>query len=430
MTLPVAAKFLLRDVADRARKIATPTQTPTNMRIVPAGTALAHPLSQHGALPISPLVAAVLATCVVLALSLRNPKHQQLPHARGERFASWTTDLTLPKILTRSLSLALVVLAVAAGRAGSPDELDNLAPALVVGVAWPLLVLASALLGPIWRWLDPWDFVARLQSDEVDGGAGSVGPAVVVAFVWAWYLNAYGSTLEPRSVGATLGLYSIVTVAGCLAFGRAPWLSRAEAFGLFLTWTARSRRRGLLAWRPPRFAELVLGVVAGGLLFGALRASELWGERNVASGAELYALAGVTTSCALCALLLSVLERSSSRRGAPGTVAAGVVPVIAAFAVASALGNNRLFTSLQLLPGLMGDPFGRGWNLFGEAAVGLNPSPLGATGLAVVQVVVLLVGFAAGSSVVSRRADPGGRYPAIIALSLLAAATTIAVTTA
>jgi len=406
-------------------------QTPTNMRIVPAGTTLAHPLSQHGALPISPLVAAVLATCVVLGLALRSPKRQQLPHDGAERFASWATDLTLPKILTRSLTLALVVLAVAAGRVGSPDELDNLAPALVVGVAWPLLLLASALLGPIWRWLDPWDFVARLQPSEgIDSAAGSVGPAVVGAFVWAWYLNAYGSTLEPRSVGAALGLYTIVTVAGCLAFGRALWLSRAEALGLLLTWTAHSRRRGLLTWRPPRFAELVLGVVAGGLLFGALRASELWGERNVASRAELYALAGLTTSCALWALLLSRLERSSSRRGAPGTVAAGVVPVIAAFTVASALANNRLFTSLQLLPGLMGDPFGEGWNLFGEAAIGLHPSPLGATGLAVVQVVVLLLGFVAGSSVVSRRAAPDGRYPAIIALSLLAAATTIAVTTA
>jgi hypothetical protein len=408
-----------------------PDTTPTNMRIVPPGTALAHPLSQHGALPISPLVAAVLATCVVLALSLRSPKRQQLPHEGAERFASWATDLTLPQILTRSLTLALVVLAVAAGRTGSPDELDNLAPALVVGVAWPLLVLASALFGPIWRWLDPWDFVARLQSsDEVDAPTGSVGPAVVAAFLWAWYLNAYGSTLEPRSVGAALGLYTVVTIAGCLAFGRALWLSRAEAFGLFLTWTARSRRRGLLVWRPPRFAELVLGIVAGGLLFGALRASELWGERNVGSDAELYALAGVTASCALWALLLSVLERSSSRRGAPGTVAAAVVPVIAAFAVASALASNRLFTSLQLLPGLLGDPFGQGWNLFGEAAIGLHPSPLGTTGLAVVQVVVLLMGLVAGASVASRRAGPGGRYPTIIALSLLTVTTTIAVTTA
>lgn len=197
-----------------------------------------------------------------------------------------------------------------------------------------------------------------------------------------------------------------------------------------MTWTARSPRRGLLAWHPPRFAELVLGVVAGGLLFGSLRASELWGERNVGSGAELYALAGVTASCAVWALLLSLLERSSSRRGAPGTVTAGVIPVIAAFTVASALASNRLFTSLQLLPGLLGDPFGQGWNLLGEAAIGLHPSPLGATGLAVVQVVVLLTGFVAGSSVVSRRAGPGGRHPTIIALSLLAVTTTIAVTTA
>jgi hypothetical protein len=47
-----------------------------------------------------------------------------------------------------------------------------------------------------------------------------------------------------------------------------------------------------------------------------------------------------------------------------------------------------------------------------------------------VQVVVLLMGLVAGASVASRRASPGGRYPTIIALSLLAVTTTIAVTTA
>jgi hypothetical protein len=96
-----------------------------------------------------------------------------------------------------------------------------------------------------------------------------------------------------------------------------------------------------------------------------------------------------------------------------------------------ALASNRLFTSLQLLPRPGGGPIRTGPEpSLGEAAIGLHPSPLGATGLAVEQVVVLLTGLVAGASVVSRRAGPGGRHPTIIALSLLAVTTTIAVTTA
>ena len=396
---------------------------------------LAHPLEQHGALPLSPVAVTALAVCLVavIAVSLR-PRHGPVADQeedQEEETASWAGRLGPAQAGTRVVALLLLVLAIAAGRLGSIDELENLAPALVVGAAWPLLLLASALIGPIWRWLDPWDTVARLGGvDSPDPEAGRPGVlwALPAVGAWAWYLSAYPFPLAPRAVGTMLGLYSIVTVAGCFAVGRGVWLAHAEPLGLLLSWTARVPRRRLVSWRPPRGAEVVLGALAGGLLFGSLRASELWGALNVVPEAAQYSALGVAASCVVGGALLWSLERWSSRAGAPpGTVAAASVPATVAIALALALGRNRLFTSLQLLPGLFGDPFGLGWDLFGPAVDGLDPAPLGVTGLALTQLAALLVGHAAGAAALARRAAKPNRLPALLALFLLLVPSSIAI---
>ena len=108
-------------------------------------------------------------------------------------------------------------------------------------------------------------------------------------------------------------------------------------------------------------------------------------------------------------------------------MAAASVPATVAIALALALGRNRLFTSLQLLPGLFGDPFGLGWDLFGPAVDGLDPAPLGVTGLALTQLAALLVGHAAGAAALARRAAKPNRLPALLALFLLLVPSSIAI---
>jgi hypothetical protein len=68
--------------------------------------------------------------------------------------------------------------------------------------------------------------------------------------------------------------------------------------------------------------------------------------------------------------------------------------------------RNRFTTSLQLLPGLLGNPFGRGWDLLGEAGRGLDPAPFGDTGLVVLQLAVLAAGAMTGVVAVSLRRPP------------------------
>jgi hypothetical protein len=88
--------------------------------------------------------------------------------------------------------------------------------------------------------------------------------------------------------------------------------------------------------------------------------------------------------------------------------------------------RNRLFTSVQLLPGLLGDPFGRGWDLLGRLGARLEPDPLGTTGLLVAQLAVLLAGHLAGAVLHARRARRRARLPAAAVLSALAGASALA----
>jgi hypothetical protein len=216
-------------------------------------------------------------------------------------------------------------------------------------------------------------------------------------------------------------------VAGCLAVGRVRWLATSEPLGIVLSWMALLPRGRLADWEPPRGAEAVLGAFAGGVLFGAVRRSELWGDLNTIDGALLVSTAGLVLSCAVVAGLLLSMAEASRSSGARAAVARAAVPAVAGIIVAVAMDRNRLFTRVQLLPGSFGDPFGRGWDLFGPAGARLNPAPLGTTGLLVAQLGVLLAGHVVGAIVGARRVRRGARGPVAAGLSVLVAASVIAI---
>lgn len=386
---------------------------------------LLHPLTAPGPLPVSPSVAAGAAAALVAAVALAVPRGsgQVVQPSIGDH--SWAAPLTNGRIVGRVAGAMVLILAVAAGRGGESLELENLAPALVIGVAWPTLVLASAVLGPVWRWVDPWDGMARVVARGPSEPSADVRWAAAPALAWAWYLSAFPEALRPRNVGAALGAYTILVLAGCLAVGRRAFLSRVEVFGMLFTWVGRLPRGRLPGWRPPGSAEIVLGVLAGGLLFGFIRLSDLWGRLNVVPLARTYAVLGVVGAAAAGALVLWTLARRTARR-APGSVAAAVVPAVASIAVALAMSRNRLFTSFQLLPRLILDPFGFGEDM---GASGIDPNPLGTTGLTLAQMGVLLAGHLAGAFVLAGRAARRSRIPATIALCALVAAGVLAITT-
>jgi hypothetical protein len=392
---------------------------------------LAHPLTEPFQLPVSPLVSAWAITALVLIAAFLVPQSRArsdgVSHSEA---ASWAGPLSAAQLAARLLAVVLLVACIVAGRLGTEDELENLAPALVVGAGWPLLVLASALAGPVWRWLDPWDAVARLGGNS-ESPAASVWPAVLVALLWVWYLSAYQGTLEPRSVGALLAVYTVFTLGGCLIVGRRRWLASGEPLGIVLGWIALLPRGRLAGWAPPRGAEALLGVLAGGILFGAARRSELWGSLNTNENADLLAALGVLGASAAGAGLvmgMAAIARIESPAAGPAAARA-LVPALAGIIVAVAMDRNRLTTSIQLLPDLFGDPLGRGWDLFGRAASGLDPTPFGVRGLLLAQLGVLAAAHVAGAVVQARGLPRTARVPIALGLGLLANLSVLAVAT-
>lgn len=395
---------------------------------------LAHPVFEHTGAALPPLLLASVAAWLVFLVAFALPERPvpagQVPSSARDT-SSWSGRLSATQLGGRVLAVALLLVTIAAARFGADDQLENLAPALVVGTAWPLLVLACVATGPVWRWVDPWDGLARVgdRSPDDEPADGSVWPAVLPALGWVWFLSATPDPLDPRAVGVVLTVYSVLTLAGCVALGRERWLSTAEPLGILLSWLALLPRGRLARWQPPHGAEALLAVVVGGVAFGAIRRSQRWSGVDAATGAWAYAAGAVLCSCLLVWLLLLVARALGRRVGGEAGVARAVVPVVAAVVLAVALGRNRLTNSLQLLPGLLGDPFGRGWDLLGPALDGLEAEPLGVNGLLAAQVGVLVAGHLAGALVVGWRSGRQARMPAVVALAVLMAVTTVAVPT-
>lgn len=388
-----------------------------------AEAVMAHPQSSHPHVTIPVLLVALGAVLVLVVVAAAVPARADPARVEAAEVeeveavalgtASWSGRLTPAQWVVRIVALGALGLVVVAGRLGADDELENLAPALAVGAGWPLLVLGSLLLGSLWRWLDPWDTLGRLLTrDEADTAPAHVWPAVVLALPWMWYLSAYGRPLDPRSVGTAVAVYSVVTVSGCVALGRGRWLGSAEPLGLVLSWIGLVPRRRLGQWRPPRGAGSLLGLLIAGLLFGTLRRTT-WFADGLPADSSVVSLLGVGVACATGALLGLVAARAGALPAQRAVAVQVLVPAVAGVALAVALARNRLSTSVQLLPGLLGDPLGRGWDLLGAPTARLDPAPLGAAGLIAVQLGVVALLHLGASATSPRRLVGDERLPVI-----------------
>lgn len=387
---------------------------------------LAHPLTEPGGLPVAPALAALYAAAAVFVTVYVVGRQRREGAEAGPPLDPWVGSLSPGLWVARGASAAILLAAIAAGRLGSSSDLENIAPALVLGVGWPLALLAAAV-GASWRWVDPLDGLARLFDRRViEDAAADVAWAVPVALAASWYLSVPVGSLAPRNLGAALALYALTMLGGALWLGRA-WLSRADAFALLLSWLSRLSRARLTRWTPPRHADLVLGTFAGGLLFGALRRSELWGDLNARPQATTYATVGLLFCCAVGAAVVTQTNRRAERAGALGALPAALLPAIASIGIALALARNRFLVSLQLLPSLVSDPFGRGWDLFGTAGGAIDPNPLGTTGLAVAQTVILVLGHLIGAWIYARRAPQRAKPWGAVALSATLAVSVMAI---
>ncbi|QZY29964.1 hypothetical protein [Nocardioides coralli] len=378
----------------------------------------AHPVQAHPHVEV-PLLVVVVGVAVVVLLLATLVRFGPVATGDDPVAWSWQDPVRGRELPGRVLGVTALVAAVVAGRFGSPEELDNLASSLVVGAGWPLLVLGCLVVGRLWRWLDPWDSLARLLTrGERSQPAEHVWPAVGVAVGLLWFLSVYPRPLDPRAVGLVLAGYTVLTLAGCLALGRARWLSSGEPVGLVLSWVGLLPRRRLRQWHPPAGAGVLLAVVTAATLFGVFSRTELWTTIAPDTWPVWSGTVGLLASCGLAAgvvVLSGRVSRSAEQRAA---VVRALVPVAAAVVLAVALERNRFFTSVQLLPQLLGDPLGRGWEVLGLSGMTLNPDPLGAAGVVWLQLGLVTAGHVVSAAAAPRPLEGDDRLPVIAVLAV------------
>jgi len=391
----------------------------------PGSTVLAHPVSGHPHVDVPTLLLTVGAGLLVAMLLPTVPPGRTREYVDAP-VTSWAGRLSRGQQVVRALSVATLVLAVLTGLFGTRDQLDNLAPALVVGTAWPVLTVL-ALAVPVWRWVDPWDALARLLLPGDDSAAAPhVWPAVVPALGWTWFVAVHPRPLDPRLVGIVLLAYTTATLVGCLLLGRRRWLSQGEPIGILLSWVTAVTRGGLRHDRPAG-APVLVGVVLGGLLFGLLGRTETWTDLTGGTDAMAWGTAGFAGCAVLGAGVLVLAGLLGERLRDRGATLRGALPLLVGVVLVVALARNRFTTSVQLLPGLVGDPFGRGWDLLGPAGEGLDAAPFGAAGLLWLRIAVLAVMIVAAAVVAARGVPQPVRVAAFVSLAYLAAVSMLVV---
>lgn len=390
----------------------------TTYGVAPMHIVLAHPLTEPGGLGVPPLFVAAVVVALAVVVVRWWPSR---PPSSG----TVSEDPTPAWLPVRLAVAGMLVLAVVAGRVGRDSQVDNIAPSLAVGLAWPV-VLALVLAAPrAWARISPFDTLAgglerlagqRDAGDDPPPLPGGVWWAVPSGAVWCWYLGVNPDVLEPRAVGLALAGYTLLMLTGCQVVGRRRWLRQAEVVTVLAGTVAASRRGS--PRHDPGLAALV-GVVAGGLAFGTLRFSQLWIQQVADLGANPFAarttVPGLLVAMVLGALCLLGAERWSAAAGAtPGTVIAGVATVAAGIGLAQGLLRERLVKAAILVVARASNPLGGDNDLFGTADLLPANTILGDDVRVLIQLAVITVAAVAAGIAASRRHDPARARPALV----------------
>ena len=389
------------------------------------------------------------------------------------------TGIALGRVLPavgRTAAIALFGMTVAAGLWGTPSPVANIAPTLFwVGMMLGLTVV-TAVLGDVFQIVNPWHSLMRLL--HVGGRpllryppALAHWPAFVCYLSLAWV--ELMAAPRPSLLAWALIAYTGLTAAGTALFGRDAWFGRAELFGVFfrlvgtLAPVAYNREdtaghRGWRArWRPPLSGTLedvprhvslllfVLFMLAATTYDGVWRTSfwaelywsnlmhwlrPVWGDDTaraqalLAPGYLVYQRGGlIAAPFVYLAVYMAAMVMMRVLTG--GRVTARVLALRFAFTVIPiafvymlAHSWTFLLTVIPVVPFLLTDPFGAGWNLLALPLISAEPAPLDMGQVWHMEVALILAGHVASVYLAHRvalRTFPTRRQAWISELPLL-----------
>jgi hypothetical protein len=394
----------------------------------------------------------LIAGFVVLTAWWPRPRWQDKPTIRRIRVPGWRWIA----FLLRVLGVGSLVLVVVTGLVGPPNSVRNPAPVLVWVAFWLVVPFVGALLGDLYRVLNPWRSLANLAGDGTSEtglatDAWGAWPATIMLVGLVWLQLIYPNPDHPRNLAIAAVVYTV------LLLGIGEWLGRHRVIDQFDAFTTYNRLISAIApfdvdpdrgpaWRgwlrglpdTPELPGLTMFVVVmiGTVTYHGM-SSVPWYEaafgafgRSIVGGTVLLAVTvGIVGT--VYWLVCSYVARTTGG-GPPSSVARrfthSLVPIALAYLFA------HYFTAVvfegQLILSTLSDPFGLGWNLFGTALRPVDFTILPPGAVWWIQVSAIVVGHLAALILAYDRsltdfsgpAGVRGRYGLLVLVVFLAGA--------
>jgi hypothetical protein len=385
----------------------------------------------------------LVASFAALGLLWSKPRLQQPDRRPLLRMPDWID------VVCGAIGVALFVAVVYSGLAGTEVATQNLAPTFIYVIFWVGLVVASVLLGDVFRAFNPWRAVARAVGWASTRALGRrpierrvypswLGrwPAALMILGFAWLELAYMNKDHP-DILAWLALgYAVAQLVGMAVYGVETWSDRADGFSVYYNMFSRlaplERRDGVLYLRPPlsgapRF-EIVPGTVAllcvaiGSTTFDGGSNGPVWASvtphlqdffKNLGAGSQIAVQWASSVGLIFCVLAISSfywlgvrgMQTVGEGHTAPelaGRFVHTLIPI--AFAYALAHYFSLLIFQGQATAYLASDPLGHGSDLFGTASKRIDYGVISSNGIWYVQVGALILGHVAGLTLAHDRA--------------------------
>ena len=397
---------------------------------------LAHGIGGRSDLPI-PFELAVVASAFVLVVSFVLLAFLWPRPRLGRPGAGWALPAGVARVLdsaaarwaVRLVGLAFFGYVAVAAVLGKDDALNPTAGVVYVLFWVGTVAFASALLGPVWRWVNPMRTLyllgcSLLRHDPrsgllpYPGGLGSWPAAAgLLGFAWLELVAPQRDTLPV--LRAWFGAYFLVMLVGAVVFGSA-WFDRADGFqvasqlygrlsvlgrrGSDRRWVLRNPLDGIAATPVLPGLAATVCVMLGSTIYDSGANSTLWirftqsGVLGTVAAGTLGLVGAVLLVFALylgaVALAGSLGGDSEQLRELPALFAPSIVPIALGYAVAHYY--SLLVLTGQQVVGELADPLGTGANFLGLGGRALLTGWVQPTFVASLQVAAIVVGHVLG----------------------------------
>jgi hypothetical protein len=348
----------------------------------------AHTLTERYAAPL-PLAAYVLGAAFAVAMSfvfvmLRNAQPtSEVVERPAQIVPDWLRGLLA---VVGLIAWIWIVAQTLFGGAGTGDVVSLFS--WVYG--WVGLALVSALVGPVWEWISPFNTLHRMlgwigERLGQNGAEPAKYPArlgrwpAVAGFLVVVWLELVARIDGGRTLGALIIAYTFITVAGMSYFGREQWRSKAEIFTVWFRILGRLapyelvgdpedgrvRRRGFASglasaeWRTDELVMVAIGT--GAIILDGLSQTQIYFD--LFGRIDLFGLPVIRETLIAAAFLggLTAIVLAVARRLNVAALGAGLLPVAVGYLVAHYL--TYLLVDGQRIVAAVNDPLLRGDNL-------------------------------------------------------------------